>query len=330
MLLGRHAPVLSLLLSALFLVETLSFTTERAVHPKFSEWNRAGRPIIGDGSTFRPHLRSPVRGSAKGLRAFDKSNEDLPAANERKKSELIDLISSAPRNAPTSPSMTRAVLSLVREMERLCPTPDDDVLPELAGNWELMWTAQDTDSAEFRRGPLSWINPLENQSYSNNPNSVTEGRSNPILPREIQDRLENMGILRPSGQDVDGAAVRSSQAIDTKKGQVRNLVTFQTSSLPFIRETKDGTKGSLSGSLTVDVNFVPNVKDKRKIDVKFKSCRVLIRDSPFPVDFLIPLGPVGPTGWLKTGYIDSQVRITRGHKGSVFILQRTSKKSKSR
>jgi hypothetical protein len=31
---------------------------------------------------------------------------------------------------------------------------------------------------------------------------------------------------------------------------------------------------------------------------------------------------------LRTGYIDEDLRITRGHKGSVFILSRAAKKLK--
>jgi hypothetical protein len=52
----------------------------------------------------------------------------------------------------------------------------------MLGNWELVWTAQDLASAAARpsNNPFAtFINPLENQSYSNNPT----GRSNPILPQ---------------------------------------------------------------------------------------------------------------------------------------------------
>ena len=72
------------------------------------------------------------------------------------------------------------------------------------------------------------------------------------------------------------------------------------------------------------MKFTPNQSDGRRVDVKFEACRVTLRNSPLDVNF--PLGVVGPTGWLRTGYIDDDIRITRGHKGSVFILERTAKK----
>jgi hypothetical protein len=160
---------------------------------------------------------------------------------------------------------------------------------------------------------ILYSSPLENQAYSNNPNGDgSTGRANPFLPRPVQDRLEKMGII----QQAD--AVRSTQAVDLKKGQVRNVVAFNLPSLPVLgKKTRKAT-------LTVTVDFKPNGQDERKLDVKFQACRVVAS----PVDFVIPLGIIGPTGWLRTGYIDDTVRVTRGHKGSVFVLSRPSQLNK--
>ena len=187
--------------------------------------------------------------------------------------------------------------------------------------------------------------PLENQSYSNNPNGIIDsGRSNPVLPQAIQNKLEEVGILVDSVENEadSSSAVRSSQAIDLKRMLVRNVVTVNVA-LPF-RQRR------VRGSITVDVKFSPNENDLRRVDVKFQSCRLKILG--LPLDLYFPLGPVGPTGmrfetihllvilfvtffrnitnlhlgWLRTGYIDDDVRVTRGHKGSVFILSRKGNK----
>lgn len=81
--------------------------------------------------------------------------------------------------------------------------------------------------------------PLENQSYSNNP-GTDQGRANPILPRPIQDRLEKVGLIL--SQDAD--PVKSSQSIDLKKQQVRNVVSF---TLPSLGQPR---KASLTGTPT--------------------------------------------------------------------------------
>jgi hypothetical protein len=75
------------------------------------------------------------------------------------KERLFTLISSTPSNAPTSKQTTEQILSTARELEALCPTPSNEVIPKLAGNWELLWTAQDlADNDEWGLGQLrKWI-----------------------------------------------------------------------------------------------------------------------------------------------------------------------------
>ena len=152
-----------------------------------------------------------------------------------------------------------------------------------------------------------YTSPLENQAYSNNPNGA-EGRVNPVLPRPVQDQLERIGLIKV---DDELSNIRSTQAIDLKRGRVRNVVTFGIPS---------PGNAPRRASLTVDIDFTPDVINKRRVNVKFQACRVVVPKSP--IDFTIPLGLLGPTGWLDTNYIDDNVRITRGHKGSVFVLKR--------
>jgi len=249
----------------------------------------------------------------------DGKNDRGENDNDIKVDELLALLDSVPSNLPTPKSLTDEILGAVKKLEEECPTSDGSVLSELSGNWELLWTAQDKSNEQYINGGLMnrIINPLENQSYSNNPfrrdnGDGATGRANPILPREIQDVLERTGFLEKSG-GTKTVPIRSSQGIDLKRKRVRNVVVVQ------IKKPL-----SVKGSLIVDVNFKPNVEDKRKIDVKFDSCR-LISENP-KVDKKFPLGVFGPTGWLRTGYIDDRIRITRGHKGSVFILSRTAKR----
>lgn len=240
------------------------------------------------------------------------------------KNDLLDAIGSTPSNEPTSQAKTKEIMQLARDLESQCPTPEADVLENLSGSWELLWTAQDRSQKDPKQlGPFrDFINPLENQSYSNNPNGV--GRANPFLPLGIQQKLEDMGIVgqhAPSSSSSD--PVRSSQNIDLKRQKVRNVVSF---SVPFLASSSQSRQPK--ASLTVTIDFKPNFEDKRKIDVKFQECRLFLPNTP--IDAVIPLGIIGPTGWLRTGYIDDSIRITRGHKGSVFVLARPNKKKSLR
>lgn len=87
--------------------------------------------------------------------------------------------------------LTRQILYAANTLEAHCSSiqiEEDSILPRLAGNWELLWTAQDLSNLQKNNNPfLTFINPIENQSYSNNPRSRANadnaaGRSNPILP----------------------------------------------------------------------------------------------------------------------------------------------------
>jgi hypothetical protein len=238
----------------------------------------------------------------------DHQDKDVVLVQNNKVDALLALLDSVPRNLPTSKSLTDQILNAVQQ---------------------LLWTAQDRSSEQYIKGGLAnrFINPLENQSYSNNPfrrnNPDSGGRANPVLPREIQDVLERTGIIEASGGSGSSessskssktiAPIRSSQGIDLKRKRVRNVVNVQIKK-PF----------SVKGSLIVDVNFKPNIEDKRRIDVKFDSCRFILKKANLNQKF--PLGVFGPTGWLRTVYIDDRIRITRGHKGSVFILSRTAER----
>lgn len=137
---------------------------------------------------------------------------------------------------------------------------------------------------------------------------------NPVLPRPVQDQLERIGLIKA---DDELSNIRSTQSIDLKRQRVRNVVTFGIPSPP-----GRNNNSPRRASLTVDIDISNDRVHKRRVNVKFQACRVVVPQSP--IDFKIPLGFFGPTGWLETKYIDDNVRITRGHKGSVFVLKRPS------
>lgn len=125
------------------------------------------------------------------------------------------------------------------------------------------------------------------------------------MPRRIQDRLERIG--------VEQGSARSSQAVELEKGRVRNIVTFK---FPGRRRRQ--------ATLIIDIKIKPNSDDVRRVDVRFQAARLVVPNSRLRANF--PLGPLGPRGWLRTPYIDDTIRITRGHKGSVFVLARARAK----
>ena len=129
---------------------------------------------------------------------------------------------------------------------------------------------------------------------------------------EIQNLLTQRGILTEDESESNAVGRTSTQSIDIQKERVTNVV-----SLPL--------RGSKSpASLTVRVDFTPHAPDPRRVNVKFQSFSVNLGET---IKWSFPLGFIGPTGWLRTTYLDEDMRITRGHKGSVFVLRRPQRRS---
>ena len=99
------------------------------------------------------------------------STSNTNANNNDNKLKLISLLSQVPSNESTSKQLTTEILQATTILEKQCPTVDENVLQNLIGNWELIWTAQDKsslqdrddDSDRWRRlNPFAtFINPCE-------------------------------------------------------------------------------------------------------------------------------------------------------------------------
>ena len=73
---------------------------------------------------------------------FPPKSESLSLDDSRKEI-LLNLLAQVEPNKSTSKELTNDILNAVVELEKECPTLNEDVLPSIAGNWELIWTAQD-------------------------------------------------------------------------------------------------------------------------------------------------------------------------------------------
>jgi PAP_fibrillin len=307
------------------------------------------QPPAGTAPTTRFSAAGAATGPAAALAAPAIAAEPPPAAAARVsrwKEELLETLRRAPPNVATPAPQVREILALVRKLEAACPTPDDRVASKLEGAWELLWTGQDKASPLSRLAPTI-VNPIENQAFSNNP--MTRIRPG-ILPKVLQRRLEKAGFTADSGGDASDAMIQSStpaasitstQIIDLDKGKVRNVVSFglrrfrrqrrlRPSSLFRRRPVEwDDSKYNerrqavLRASVAISIDVAPDAWDARRIHVKCQSCQFFVPG--LNIDWTVPLwGMAGPMGWMRTQYVDDDLRIARGHKGTVFVLRRPS------
>ena len=63
-------------------------------------------------------------------------------ADNQRRQALFNLLAQVPSNESTPKELTNQLLEAVARLEKDCPTPETDVLPRLAGNWELIWTGE--------------------------------------------------------------------------------------------------------------------------------------------------------------------------------------------
>jgi PAP_fibrillin len=313
--------------------------------PSLPAPRRSLKPSLGIFSS-RLFSVAVASGQAASSLATPTTAPESPDANvSHSKAKLLEVLRRVPPNVATPTSQAREILALVRQLEASCPTPDDRVASKLQGAWELLWTGQDKASPLSRLAP-NIVNPIENQAFSNNPMAKIQAG---ILPKVLQRRLERAGFIAASSDDVSdvatknrtpAASIKSTQLIDVDNGKVRNVVSFglrrfrrQRRLRPSLFKRKpvelDDSKYNerrqavLRASMAISIDFAPDAWDARRIHVKCQSCQVHVPS--LNIDWTVPLlGAAGPMGWMRTQYVDDDLRIARGHKGTVFILRRPS------
>ncbi|MCO5546741.1 hypothetical protein L7F22_000177 [Adiantum nelumboides] len=107
-----------------------------------------------------------------------------------------------------------------------------------------------------------------------------------------------------SGTGSDADAVDA----DTEEGVAKNIAEF--------------TFLGKNGALTIEGSAAPSCvkgKETTRLEVKFKNFFVRLGGWTSPI---ISLQWINPQGWVDTTYLDHEMRIGRGDKGSVFLAVR--------
>ncbi|CAI5970062.1 unnamed protein product [Closterium sp. NIES-64] len=99
----------------------------------------------------------------------------------------------------------------------------------------------------------------------------------------------------------------SLQIIHPDEGRAENVALF--------------TAWGVDGELQIDAECkAPEQESMRGVrsTVRFLSFKLSLG----PLSFTLPLSLISPTGWIDVTYIDEEMRVTRGDKGSVFLATR--------
>lgn len=101
---------------------------------------------------------------------------------------------------------------------------------------------------------------------------------------------------------------RSSQVIDVECGVAKNIADF--------------TFFGINGTLTIKGKATPSAvpgKETVRLDVIFEEFVVKLGSWVSPI---VPLNWINPQGWIDTTFLDKDLRIGHGDKGSVFVSAR--------
>ncbi|KAK9854794.1 hypothetical protein WJX84_010153 [Apatococcus fuscideae] len=99
-----------------------------------------------------------------------------------------------------------------------------------------------------------------------------------------------------------------TQVLDPCAGKAENLAEFSIAN-------------AINGSLNILGAVTPSQ------DTAFQGTRVNVEFTAFdlklgPLQTTIPLGWIKPKGWIQTTFLDSELRVGRGDKGSIFLAAR--------
>lgn len=107
------------------------------------------------------------------------------------------------------------------------------------------------------------------------------------------------------------------QVIDTVSQSVQNIAEFVL---------LNRWNGQLNIKGTCRVSDVQQGEEASRVDVEFTGFELRVGDW----NWFSPLTFVRPKGWVQTTFLDDNLRVGRGDKGSIFVAARTSEQRMSK
>jgi hypothetical protein len=218
---------------------------------------------------------------------------------ESAKVKLLSTISSTKNGKEASLETQTSVLSLVNYLETVAPVSRTLLTnPTEAIAIDGMWYLQYTQPSDIG---VSDIEPWKPER------STLESVSKiSTKPADNRGTVSFLGTI-----PVDASNRVTTQTIDVTAGTVTNFV--------------EQDFGAVEVQGTFELDTVPN-----RVVVSFEKCEITFKNG-FVLDlsFLFSLraalkGGEKAGGWLETTYLDKDIRIGRGNRGSLFILTRDS------
>mmetsp|Transcript_30622 Transcript_30622/g.57675 ORF Transcript_30622/g.57675 Transcript_30622/m.57675 type:complete len:201 (+) Transcript_30622:123-725(+) len=198
-------------------------------------------------------------------------------------------------------------MGAIEQLEEMNTMRDPAASPLISGRWSLLYTGSATaEAAQDRKQKEGLIG-----------STVTDltgsSGSSPLLPGGDPTRRKPLGrqVTTQSGF-VNNRG--NFQNIMAEEGRVENIAEFDV--LGAACEIK-----ILGSCLQVPAEETEG--EARRIAVTFESVNVTLGPlGPLSIPLGWANGGKGPQGWVETTFLDDELRIGRGDKGSIFVAAR--------
>jgi len=244
------------------------------------------------------------RRKANGFSIQSARTDSAPSVTNLKEAKQTLLQAIAAR-----PQVTKDILSKVEALERL-GQGSEFALEDVSGRWSLIYSTQLSSSSSIA-SPSSLLSQADQDFLD----GVIQG-STAALYRIFFKFAPALAGAQEGGDRQGPGKVKNEQIVDLQQGVVDNKVEAQlfakglTLKINVIGECGPRKTSSLPSSSHADDN---------DLDVVFTEFSVEIPSAGFG-PFRIPLPR--PRGSLSTTFCDDSMRISRGGRGGVFVLQR--------
>lgn len=222
---------------------------------------------------------------------------------DKMKELLIEAVSGTNNGKSATAAQQLNVLERVQTLETLRPAPDDvltspDLLKTLDGVWYLQYTSPSKvgDSDSF---PDAW-----------KPVNVREGLS------QIDDRpflVDRGALVSAAGIPVETANRVVKQIFNVTASRVRNEINLSWGRVEVegtFRKSDSVSNRAIVGFDSADIYLDSLGGVKIELGWIFKTVLPLVR------------GGSRDNGWIETTFVDDDIRIARGNRGTLFILTR--------
>ena len=234
---------------------------------------------------------------------------------------LLEAISNTDNGKSATSEQQKRVLELVQTLESLAPSSTQSILTnpkeatKIDGVWYLQYTSPSTMEEEdvvVDQFPNAW-----------KPINGKEGTS-----RIDTQQIRNKGSIQATGITVDTSNRMVQQIFNIETARVQNKIDLNWGRVE--------VEGNFRPSTTVPNRAIVGF-DRANIFVKTPSFldgsnknnknnnNMLLVDLSWIFNKVLPLfkGGSRDNGWVETTFIDEEIRIGRGNKGTLFVITRS-------